>query len=106
MDVYAQTLKIEGGETITGPLVGIDSLGGLISTVVNKFLMPTASFILLGVIIWAGYDFLISRGDPSKLKSAKSKLTYGIIGFVLIGLSYFIVNILSYMTGLGRGLFE
>lgn len=107
MDVQAQTLRIgDGGDAITGPLKGVDNLGQLISLMVNRFLLPTASFILLGVIVWAGYDFIISRGDPNKLKSAKSKLTYGIIGFVLIALSYFIVNILSYITGLGRGLFE
>ena len=107
MDHYtlAQQVKV-GGQTIKGPLVGIDNLGGLVSRIVNVFLIPLAGVILFIVLIWGGYDFIISRGNPDKLKSAKAKITTGVIGFILLVVSYLIVRLISDIFGLGTDLFR
>ncbi len=36
------------------------------------------------VIIWYGIQFLLSRGDPSKFKTAKQSLNYAIIGILVV----------------------
>lgn len=101
----AQKITV-GGETISGPLGSdVSTLGGLITKVVNFFLIPLAGTILFIVLIWGGFDFIISRGNPDKLKSAKAKLTTGLIGFVLLVIAYLIVRLLSIIFGLGKGLF-
>ena len=95
--------------SISGPLKlpgGVDvTIGNLVSVILTNFVLPAASIVLLFVIIWAGYGFLTSRGEPEKLKAARAKITYGILGFVLLAISYFIVNVISYIFGFGRELF-
>lgn len=111
--LLAQEINV-GGSEIKGPLdLGKDALGkdipitvgNLVSIILTKFVLPIASVILLFVIIWAGYSLLISRGEPEKIKAARAKITYGILGFVLLALSYFIINVISYIFGIGRELF-
>ena len=101
--VFAQQLTISG-TPINGPLVGIDSLAGVMNALL-KFLIPFASIILLFVMIWGGIDYVISRGDPEKIKVARAKITTGLIGFILLVASYAIVRVLSGVFGLGKNLF-
>lgn len=97
-----------GGQTLEGPLKGangepINNVGQLISRIL-VFMLPLAGVILLIVFIWGGYDFMMSQGNPEKLKSAQAKITTGIIGFILLVLSYLIVRLLSSIFGLQGGL--
>ncbi len=108
MEQLAQGLVVQPGgggsaQTITGPLVGITKLTDLI-TLGTSFLYPFAGVILLFVMIWGGYDYLISRGDPEKIKSGQAKIGAGIIGFALLMLSYFIAQIFGFIFGVGEGL--
>ncbi len=103
-DVYAQSVKI-GGQTIEGPLKDIENIGDLVNIVVSRLVFPAAGLILLIVIILGGYDLMLSRGDPAKIKSAQAKLTTGIVGIILLAVSYLGVRLLSYMFGLGGGIF-
>lgn len=102
--ILVQSLQI-GGQTITGPLDNINNLGELVNRVVQNLLMPLAGIILLFVFIWGGYEFIMSQGEPEKLKSAKAKITTGIIGFILLVISYVIVRTLAFVFGLGSGIF-
>jgi len=96
-----------GGQCIEGPLPtgpgGINTLGDLVNRIV-QFLIPLAAVILLLVFIWGGYDYMVSQGSPEKVKGAQAKLTTGIIGLVLLLLSYAIVKLISSIFGLGGGI--
>lgn len=98
----AQQISI-GNTDIQGPLVGISTLNDLIG-VITSFIYPLASVILLFVLIWGGYDFLMSRGDTEQVNAGKAKITAGIIGFVLLMLSYLITRIIGFITGTGEGI--
>ncbi len=98
----AQQISI-GNTDIQGPLVGISTLNDLIG-VITSFIYPLASVILLFVLIWGGYDFLMSRGDTEQVNVGKAKITAGIIGFVLLMLSYLITRIIGFITGTGEGI--
>ncbi|MBI3366386.1 hypothetical protein HY041_02030, partial [Candidatus Roizmanbacteria bacterium] len=88
-----------GGQAIQGPLVGINKVGDLVSKVL-EFLIPLGGIALLIVIIWGGYDFMMSRGTPEKLKSAQAKITAGIIGFVLLAVSFLLIKLIEKIFGL------
>lgn len=99
----AQSMNI-GGTQIQGPLdPQINTLGDLISRILS-FLLPMAGIILLFVLIWGGYDFMMSQGNPEKLKGAQAKITSGLIGFFLLITSYLMVRVISAIFGLGEGL--
>ena len=87
----AQQLTV-GGFQINGPLQGINNLGDLINRAVADLLIPLAGVILLIVLIWGGLDYMTSQGNPEKLKGAQAKISTGIIGFVLLIISYIVVK--------------
>lgn len=102
-DVFAQSLNIQTGTgppvTIKGPLA--DKITGIsdILNIVLSFLIPIAGLILFFVFVSAGYDFLFSQGNPEKVKSAQAKITTGIIGFIFLTLSYFLVRAIALIFG-------
>ncbi|MDO8609218.1 MAG: hypothetical protein Q7R95_01600 [bacterium] len=102
MKLLAQNLNV-GGQQITGPLVGITNIGDLVSSIL-KLLIPIGGIILVLVLISGGYDFMSSQGDPAKLKTAWAKITAGIIGFILLVLSFVIVRIIAALFGLNTGI--
>lgn len=105
--IIAQSLNINGGTgvtTIRGPLVGINNINDVVN-IVLKFAYPMAGVVLLLVLIWGGYDFLMSQGDPEKVKSGRAKISAGVIGFVLLMLSYLLVRVIGFIFGVGEGLF-
>lgn len=91
--LLAQEIGING-QKIKGPLVGIETLGDFINKII-AFLIPLAAVILFLVLIWGGYDFMLSQGNPEKVKSAKGKITTGLVGFILLIISYLLVKLIT-----------
>jgi len=46
----------------------------------------------------------MSHGTAEKVKSAQAKITAGIVGFVLLMLSFLIVKLISFIFGIGSGI--
>ena len=44
------------------------------------------------VIIIGGVNYMLSQGDPNKIKKAKDTILYGVIGLVVVLLAFAIVN--------------
>lgn len=105
----AQKIKI-GEQEIEGPLnlgIGKSASDYTVGDIVGKltdFLIPFGAVIFFLALVWGGYDYLLSRGDPEKMKSAKGKLTTGAIGFILLISSYLIVKLIAAIFGLGGGM--
>jgi len=94
-----------GNQTIQGPLdQSVDSLGKIITKTLG-FIMPLAGIVLLFVLISGGYDYMMSQGNADKIKSAQAKITSGIIGFILLIVSFLITRIIAVIFGLGGGIF-
>ena len=106
MKYLAQGLQIDtgGGNSIgiSGPLIGITNLGDLVNKMM-EFLIPIAGILLFFIIIWGGYDILLSRGEPEKLDAGKQKITAGVIGMVLLVMSYLIAKTIGFIFGVGDG---
>ena len=79
--------------------------GSLIDQITN---ITNAVMIVLGIlavlmIIYSGVRLIASRGDEGAMKEAKKVLTYSVIGFVLIALSWGIVRLVISLVGAGNG---
>lgn len=61
-----------------------------------------AGVVALFLIIYAGFQFVTSKGDPQQVDSAKKTLTYAIIGLLLILLSFAILNLMATVTGVSQ----
>src|SRR4030043_551755 len=58
-----------------------------------------AAIVAIFFIMLSGIKFLTSGGEEKKLGEARATLTYAIIGFVVILLSFAIINLISAATG-------
>ena len=54
---------------------------GLLDTVTSK-LIPVAGLLAFIFVVYGGYMWIISAGDPEKVKRAQGTLTWAIIGLI------------------------
>jgi len=59
-----------------------------------------AGILLLAYLIWGGFDYLTSMGDPKKAEAGRTKITNAIIGFFIIFTAYWIVQLVAFVFGL------
>lgn len=69
------------------------------------FFLGFLSVILLGVLVYGGYKILIARGEEEPYTQGKKIITNGIIGFVIIILSYALINEVLSSTSIFRTIF-
>lgn len=92
-------------EFYTGQPAGVRNLtsspGSFISAVLPN-IMILAGVIFFGLILIGGFGMVIGAGKESSPQAAaksKSAVTYGVIGFLLVISAYFILQIVSTLTG-------
>lgn len=101
--IFAQEINVNGIK-IQGPL---DSKYTDIASIINNiipFIISLAGIMLFFILMWGGFDYVTSQGAPEKLKTANAKITAGVIGFVLLVVSFLITRILAYIFGVGQGI--
>jgi len=73
-----------------------------VGSVIGKLLpyvYVVAGLILLLMLISGGIGLMTSAGNPDKSKAAWGKITGGLIGFLIIFVSYFIAKIVEVLLG-------
>ena len=73
-----------------------------ISTVIKNIisiLAPVASVVFLVMVIYGGFKYIRSRGDPKNTEEARNVLQYAIIGAVLVAASWLILLLIEQVTG-------
>ncbi len=55
--------------------------------------------IAIVFLIYSGIQWVMSEGDKQKLQNARNRLTYSIIGLLVIALSFFIINVVITLLG-------
>jgi|SRR3989344_3700782 len=76
------------------------TLGNIITALLG-YILPLAGMALLLYLLFAGFQFLTSGGDPKKVEQAKERLTSALVGFVIVFAAYWIVQIVGTVLGLG-----
>lgn len=65
-----------------------------------NLMFSIAIIIAVVVLVISGMQWITSRGDPVKIQAAKSRMTYGVIGLVVVILSFVIVSLIyTFLTG-------
>ena len=82
------------------PKLGGTDLGNIISELLPD-IFQLAGIALLLYLLFAGFQYLTSAGDPKKVEQAKERLTSALIGFVIVFAAYWIVQIVGTVLGLG-----
>lgn len=88
-----------GGQDIRPP-TGIPSGGlGNLSVFMSNFLtvfIVAGAILMLIYIIWAGMQWITSGGDKQKLATARGRLNFAIIGFLVILTAIIVINLIGF----------
>ena len=95
-----EELKIVGNTGID-KAAQFSSPGSLISLILKNIYM-VAGVLLLFLLIFGGLSIIMSAGasDPKKAAQGKKTVSAAVIGFLIIFASYWIIQIIEYITGL------
>jgi hypothetical protein len=98
-------LKIPGFTNIPAPsTVPTGGLGG--GTGISAINLFIISFMVIGILfaLWnillGGLQMIFSRGIKEKVKSARDKVFFGVIGLVMLLFSIFFIQILGFVSGI------
>jgi hypothetical protein len=76
----------------------IGDIVGIIQNII-KFLAPAAAIAFFIMVVVGGFKFLTSGGDPKAAASARSTLTFAILGVILVVVSWLILLLINQITG-------
>lgn len=99
-------LTLPGGNTFELPSEVLTDKGFQftdLASVINKalkYVFPAAGLILFFMLIAGGFQLLTSAGDPEKTKKGYDKIIWSIIGFLVIFIAYWLVQILEAILGI------
>ena len=76
------------------PPVGVP--GNFEQSIINltNWILGFVSMIAVLMLIWGGVLYLTSAGDEEKAKTGKKTVSYAIMGLVVTGIAYAIVNVI------------
>ena len=86
------------GECVKDGVATINCIPAIFSNIVSA-LLAFVGFLALFLLIFAGFRYMNSAGDPKKLEGARNTLIYGILGLLIVLFSFFIINLISIVTG-------
>ncbi len=79
------------------------TIGDIISFVI-PYIFVLAGLGLFIFLIIGGFQLMTSGGDPKAMQSAKGKITNAVIGFIIIFVSYWLVQLMEAILGLKSGI--
>lgn len=100
---YATSIEDVFGQVVPPPEIqalGSGSQG--INNVLNKFIAlayAVAAILFIAMVIYSAIQWITSGGDKEAVGNARKRLTYAIIGIVLLALTFVLANILGNITG-------
>lgn len=74
------------------------TIGDVISALI-PYIYVAAGLSMLVVLIMGGLNLMTAAGDQAKVKDGYGKITAAIVGFLIIFVSYFAVQIVEVVLG-------
>jgi hypothetical protein len=80
------------------PQVPYDDGGTAVSNIIISIIQLFTFVGFIGVmvmVVWGAVEWILSGGDKEKIAAARKRITHAIVGLFLIGLSMFIIALVS-----------
>lgn len=91
----------EWGGCVKDGVATLECIPKVFQNVIN-FMILFAGIVCVFLIVFAGYKFVMSEGDPEKVASARKTITYAIAGFLLVLASFWLLNLVAVFTDVKR----
>ena len=93
---YCGGTQIAASEGPQGPCDLCDAI--IVASNVMRYMFELVFYILFPVFFaWGGIQFMISQGNPSKIKQARQILISTVIGFVIAAAAWLIIGLLFHL---------
>lgn len=99
--VSAQTSSWEESGCVQGGVATLACIPIVMQNIIN-FLIAFAGVVCVFIVIFAGFKFVTSEGDPEKVANARKTGLYAAVGFILVIASFMIMNLLGSFTGVSQ----
>lgn len=95
--------NIFGKITPPDPIKGFAGSGsaGISSFLTNlvALIYSIATIVFIFMLLWGAFDWITSEGNKEKIDSARNKILQAIVGILLFGAAFAIIQILGTFTG-------
>jgi type IV secretory pathway VirB2 component (pilin) len=81
------------------PPAQVSDLNNIVGNVIS-ILAPIGGFLALIFLIVGGFRYITAQGDPKASASARSTITWAILGLVFLILAWLILKFVSGFTGI------
>ena len=103
-NVYAEDAVIPSyeGTGFKYSFYGLESdkkIGNIFSDLL-PYIYVIAGLILLVMLVMGGLGLMTAAGNPDKMKAGYGKITNALIGFLIIFVSYFVVQLVETILGI------
>jgi len=88
-------------EQTAAPKFADKNLGFVISQII-PYIIWFAGILMLLYLIYSGYQYMLSNGDPKGMEQAKKNITYAIVGFIVILTAYWVTSFFGYAFDLQK----
>lgn len=91
--LLAADLQLPGGQSVTIPGVGGASsvqnptFTGFLTPLIN-IVFYIAVFLMFSWMVWGIFEYLFAGGDKEKLGKARSRITWAIVGFIIVLIAF------------------
>jgi len=103
MRIFAQELCFPGDNNcVSGPAdfrFANGSVGSVISSLI-QYITVFAGIALLLMLIYGGFQLMTGSGDPKQIEMGKKRITYSIVGFLIVFFAYWGVQLIAIMFGI------
>lgn len=76
-------IALAEGVSFPNPLGSATTNQAMLAKILG-YMMWAGGIILTGLVVWAAFTLMFSKGDPAEIKKAKNTLLYGVIGYVIL----------------------
>lgn len=78
---------------------GLETSGtAFFQTVINNLIL-LGSFLALVMVIFSGIQWIMSKGDPIRIASARRRFLFAMVGLIIMLGAFFIVRVIVFVTG-------
>lgn len=77
---------------------GAEGIGKFFGNIIN-IIFIFAGIVFLFIVIISAFQWMTSGGDKENIAKARARLTSGIIGLIILSVSFIIVRLLEAITG-------
>ena len=97
--VWAQGVTLPDYSSVPGFKFKGAKLGEIVAAAL-PYVYALAGVALFAMLIWGGLEIMLSAGEQGKLKSGQARITNALVGFAIVFVSYFVVQIVEVIFSL------